>query len=203
MTLDLTRVLRFTGVLLVSAFTSMSALSQAGSALCQLTLDPEVAKLTLHWDSYNMFGNRKESFTESGFVQSGQGSSCLIKSQRNSGVVAERPCTWNARMSCDLQLGKEPVTHSFTSGQSYQRGKLQWSGNDKLAVKIKRGDATTTETRDVAVVKFNGTWSVGPNRGDSESTIYFDREWGIMLKAEGAHDANKWGDTVTLVERKP
>ncbi len=35
------------------------------------------------------------------------------------------------------------------------------------------------------------------------STGYYDREWGVMLKIEGAHDANQWGDTITLVDLKP
>jgi hypothetical protein len=149
-----------------------------------------------------MFGSRKESFVESGYTQSGEGSSCKIKSQRTTGNPVDRPCTWNHRLSCDLQLAKEPITHTFSSG-SYQRGKLQWVANEKLTVNVKQGETTTPEAREVAVVKFNGTWTNGSNRGDSVSTIYYDRIWGIMLKAEGAHDANQWGDTVTLVEVKP
>jgi hypothetical protein len=149
-----------------------------------------------------MFGNSKSSYVETGYAQAGEGSSCKITSQTANGKTKERPCTWNPRMSCELELSKEPITHSFSAG-SYQRGKLQWAGNEKLTVNVKRGDATAPEARDVAVVKFNGYWSRGGDRGDSVSTGYYDREWGIMLKIEGAHDANKWGDTITTVEIKP
>ena len=170
----------------------LSVLAQTDERLCQLALKPEVSKLTLHWDSFNMFGNRKETFSESGYAQIGEGSSCKIKAQRSTGSTNERPCTWNARSSCELQLGRDPISHSFTTG-SYQYGKLQWVTNDKLTVNVKRGDTTTAEARDVAVVKFNGTWSQGGYSGVSVSTLYYDREWGLMLKVEGAHDANKWG----------
>ena len=179
------------------------ALSQGGERLCQLAMNPEVSKLTLHWDSFNMFGNRKETFSESGYTQSGEGPACKIKSQRSTGAPIERPCTWNPRLSCDLQLGKDPVSTSFSGGQSYQYGKLQWVGNETFTVNVKRGSATTAEARKVAVVKFNGSWSQGGGSGVSTSTIFYDRELGIMLKADGAHDANKWGDTVTLVEVRP
>jgi hypothetical protein len=178
------------------------ALSQAQDKLCSPTPSPELGKMTLHWDSYNMFGNRKESYVETGYAQAGEGSSCKITSQMANGKTKERPCTWNQRMSCELELNKEPITHSFSAG-SYQRGKLQWAGNEKLTVNVKRGEATAPEAREVAVVKFNGSWSRGSDRGDSVSTGYYDREWGIMLKIEGAHDANKWGDTITMVEIKP
>jgi hypothetical protein len=180
----------------------LAALSQADDKLCTAAPKPELGKMTLHWDSFNMFSNRKESFVETAYAQAGEGSSCKITSQNAKGKTIERPCTWNQRMSCDLQLGKEAITHTFSSG-SYQRGKLQWAGNEKLTVKVKRGDATAPEAREVAVVKFNGTWSRGSDRGDSVSTGYYDREWGVMLKIEGAHDANQWGDTITLVDLKP
>jgi hypothetical protein len=180
----------------------LAALSQANDKLCSPTATPELAKMTLNWDSYNMFGNRKESYAESGYAQAGEGSSCKITSQAANGKTKERSCTWNQRMSCELELNKEPITHSFSAG-SYQRGKLQWAGNEKLTVNVKRGEAIAPEARDVAMVKFNGYWSRGSDRGDSVSVGYYDREWGIMLKIEGAHDANKWGDTITMVEIKP
>lgn len=149
-----------------------------------------------------MFGNRKESFVESSYVQAGEGASCKITSQNINGKAITRPCNWNLRLSCDLQLNKEPITHTFSAG-SYQRGKLQWTDNEKLTINVKRGDTTAPEAREVAIVKFNGTWANGNNRGDSVSTAFYDREWGLLLKIEGAHDANKWGDIVTLVEFRP
>jgi hypothetical protein len=177
--------------------------SQSDDRLCSAAMKPELAKLTLSWDSYNMFGNRKASFVETAYSQAGEGSSCKITSKRGSaGSVIERPCTWNQRMSCELQMGKDPITLTFNAG-SYQRGKLQWVKNETHPVNVKRGEATAVEQRTVAVITFNGTWSNGADRGNSTSTIYYDREWGVMLKAEGAHDANKWGDAVTLVEIAP
>jgi hypothetical protein len=185
------------------ALMPLAASSQSEGTLCSAAMKPELAKLTLTWDSYNNFGNRKESFVETAYSQSGEGSSCKVTSKRgDGGKTIERPCNWNPRMSCELVMGKEPIAHTFNAG-SYQRGKLQWVKNEPLPVKVKRGDAITTETREVAVVTFNGTWRKTPDMGDSSSTIYYDREWGVMLKAEGAHDANKWGDAVTLVEIAP
>lgn len=181
-------------------FVPTAAISQNEDRLCSAAMKSELAKLTLSWDSYNNFGNRKESFVETGYTQSGEGSSCKITSKRvNGGKTIERPCTWNPRMSCELMMGKEPIALTFNAG-SYQRGKLQWVKNEAMTIKVKRGDAVTAETREVAVVTFNGTWRRTPDMGDSSSTNYYDREWGVMLKAEGAHDTNKWGDTVTLVE---
>lgn len=183
--------------------TPLAAVAQPEEMICGAAMKPELAKLTLSWDSYNNFGNRKESFVETGYTQSGEGSSCKITSKRvNGGKTIERPCTWNPRMSCELVMGKEPIALTFNAG-SYQRGKLQWVKNESMTIKVKRGDAVTAETREVAVVTFNGTWRRTPDMGDSSSTIYYDREWGVMLKAEGAHDANKWGDAVTLVEVAP
>ncbi len=182
------------------ALASLAANSQSEERLCGTGMKPELANLTLSWDSYNNFGNRKESFVETGYTQSGEGASCKIISKRGDGGKAiERPCTWNPRMSCELMMGKEPIALTFNAG-SYQRGKLQWVKNEAVTIKVKRGDAITAETREVAVVTFNGTWRRTPDMGDSTSTIYYDREWGVMLKAEGAHDANKWGDAVTLIE---
>lgn len=179
------------------------AISQSEDKLCPVGLKIETGKLTLSWDSFNMFGNRKESVVETAYTQTGEGASCKITSTRSdTGEVVERPCTWNQRMSCDLVLGKEPTTKTLSSG-SYQRGKLQWLRNEAMLVTVKRGEATTSESREVAVITFDGMWSRGSDRGGSVSTIYYDREWGVMLKAEGAHDANKWGDAVTLVEIKP
>lgn len=193
-----------TAALVVTAISlaSLPLMAQPDEQLCQGSMKPGVAKLTLHWDNFNMFGGQKGSSTETGFSQSGEGSACKINSQLGTGRSNVRPCTWTPRLSCELQMGKEPVTHSF-SGGSYQRGKLQWSANEKLTVNVRRGDITTAETREVAVVSFKGTWSLSDGRGDSVSTIYYDRDWGVMLKAEGAHDANLWGNTVTLVEIKP
>ena len=185
------------------ALSQLAATAQNEDRLCGTAIKSELPNLTMSWDSYNAFGNRKESFVETGYTQSGEGSSCKITSKRvNGGKTIERPCTWNPRMSCELVMGKEPIAHTFNAG-SYQRGKLQWVKNEPMPVKVKRGDAITTETREVAVVTFNGTWRRTPDMGDSSSTIYYDREWGVMLKAEGAHDANKWGDAVTLVEVAP
>ena len=190
-------------VMLYLAFSVQAPVwAQADEKLCQLAMKPVVSGLTLHWDSFNMFNNRKETYSETGFAQAGEGRSCKIKSQRSSFTSPDRPCTWTSRLSCDLQLNKDPISHNFSSG-SYQYGKLQWVGNEKLTVNVKRGETSTPETREVAVVKFVGLWSSGNSRGDSISTVYFDRDWGVLLKAEGAHDANKWGDTVTLIEVKP
>ena len=179
-----------------------AAFSQSADKLCQQGLSSEATKMTLTWDSFNMFGNRKESFVETGYTQSGEGSSCKITSKRDTGKTIERSCTWNLRMSCDLLLGQEPITHNFVSG-SNQRGKIQWLRNEMMPITVKRGSATTTESREVAVITFVGLWRNGSNIGDSISTIHYDRKWGVMLKADGAHDANKWGDTVTLVEIAP
>jgi hypothetical protein len=189
-------------IVVCASLASLPAVAQPSAPLCELGIKPAVAKMSLRWDSFNFYGNRKESVVESGYTQSGEGASCKIKSQRADGKSVDRPCTWNPRLSCELELGKAPISHSFNTG-AYQRGKLQWVGNEKLAVSVKRGEATVAETRDVAVVKFIGTWSRGSDRGDSISTLYYDREWGLMLKALGAHDANEWGDTVTLVEIAP
>lgn len=179
-----------------------AAISQSEDKLCQSGLSAEATKMTLTWDSFNMFGNRKESFVETGYTQSGEGSSCKITSKRDTGKTIERPCNWNLRMSCDVLMGKEPIAHNFVSG-SNQRGKIQWLRNEMVPVAVKRGDVTTTESREAAVVTFVGLWRNGSNLGDSISTIHYDRKWGVMLKADGAHDANKWGDTVTLVEIAP
>jgi hypothetical protein len=185
------------------AAVALVANSQNEDRLCGAAMKPELAKLTLSWDSYNAFGKRKESFVETGYTQSGEGASCKITSKRvDGGKTIERPCTWNPRMSCELVMGKEPIALTFNAG-SYQRGKLQWVKNEAMTIKVKRGDAVTAEIREVALVTFNGTWRRTPDMGDSTSTIYYDREWGVMLKAEGAHDANKWGDAVTLVEVAP
>ena len=59
-----------------------------------MALKPEVSKLTLHWDSFNRFDSRKESFLERGYVQLAEGSSCKINSQRTIGGPVDRPCTW-------------------------------------------------------------------------------------------------------------
>lgn len=193
-----------TAALFVTAISLASPplMAQPDERLCQGSMKPGVATLTLHWDNFNMFGNVKDSSTETGFSQSGEGSACKINSQLGTGRSNVRPCTWTPRLSCELQLGKEPVTHSFSVG-SYQRGKLQWARNETLTVNVRRGDTTTAETREVAVVTFNGTWSRSSDRGDSVSAVYYDRDWGVMLKAEGAHDANMWGNTVSLIEIKP
>lgn len=187
---------------LVLTMCATAVIAQTEEPLCVAGVKPALSAMTLHWNSFNMFGNRKETYMETGYKQVGDGKSCKISAVRDGGKATERPCTWNLRLSCELQLNKSAVTHSFSAG-SYQYGKLQWVGNEPLAVKIKRGESTTDEARTVAIVKFNGTWSNGPNRGDSVATMYFDREWGILLKVEGAHDQNLWGDTVTLVEVKP
>lgn len=180
----------------------LAALSQTEDKLCTAVPKPELSKMTLHWDSFNMFGNRKESFVETGYAQAGEGSSCKITSVDAKGKTKERLCTWNQRMSCDLLKGNEAITHTFSAG-SNQRGKLQWAGNEKLTVTVKRGEVTAPEAREVAVVTFKGIWSRGSDRGDTVSTGYYDRQWGVMLKIEGAHDANQWGDTITMVEFKP
>lgn len=183
-------------------FLVQAAFAQSEDKLCTAVLKPEMGKLTVHWDSFNMFGSRKETFSETSYTQVGEGSSCKITSVRDNGKTVERPCTWNPRISCDLVLGKEPVTHKFSSG-SFQYGKLQWIANEKLAVNVKQGDKTTVQEREVAVIKWGGTWSNGPSRGESVATLYYDRTMGLLLKSEGAHDANKFGDTVTLIEVKP
>ncbi len=133
----------------------LAALSQTEDKLCTSAPKPELGKMTLHWDSFNTFSNRKESFVETGYVQAGEGSSCKITSVDAKGKTKERLCTWNQRMSCDLQLGKEAISHNFVAG-SYQRGKLQWAGNEKLTVNVKRGEATAPEVREVALVTFKG-----------------------------------------------
>lgn len=175
------------------------ASAQVTDELCELKLKPDAARATLHRDTFNDFGNLKESLQERGFSMTGSGDSCKLISQRVNGREISRPCTWTPRLSCELKLAQEPVTHKFTSG-SFQYGKLQWVANQPLTVKVKRGDKIADEVREVAVVKFSGTWSRGPYSGRSDSTVYFDRAWGILLKAEGAHDQNKWGDEVVLIE---
>ncbi len=167
--------------------------------LCQSTLKPETARMTLQWEGFNDFGNSKFNFVESGFLRDGEGDSCKIRSTRSDNKTGQRPCGWTDRLSCELEFGMEPITHKFSSGTSLQYGKLDWASNGKLLVKVKRGELSSEEWRDVALIKFDGSWSRGIDRGRSVSTAYYDRAWGVLLKVEGAHDANKWGETVSLV----
>lgn len=169
--------------------------------LCSLKLNPAVSNMVLSWDNFNMFGNSQSKTIEKDFIQEGEGDSCKIKSVDGNGKNLNRPCSWHVRLSCDLILGQDAATHKFSVG-SFQYGKLQWTGNEKLELSVKRKEVIQTETRDVAVVNFKGTWSNGGGRGDSEYKVFYDREWGVMLKIIGAHDANKWGNTVSQLEFK-
>lgn len=178
-------------------------IAQADEQLCQLALKPEVAKMTLHWDNFNRYGNERSKDVESGYVMGGEGAACRIVSDRTAGAKVRRACTWTPRMTCDLQMGKEPVPHKFSTGSSTHEGTLAWTGNDKIKVNLKQGDAVTTVVRDVAVVKFKGMWKVNSDTGTSTSTVYYDRDWGIMLKAEGWNGGNQWGNTISLVETTP
>jgi hypothetical protein len=174
--------------------------AQASDKLCQTAANPTMPQITLQWDSFNDFGNSKSKYTETGFKVEADSSSCKIRSVRTDGRSGERPCAWTPRSSCDLQLGKDAISHKFSTGNVFQYGKLQWVSNETVPVKVKHGDAISEEMRTVAVVKFDGTWSRGSDRGRSVSTAYFDRDWGVLLKIEGAHDANKWGDLVSMIE---
>ena len=186
-------------LLIVGLLVASTAKAQPEDDLCQNTLKPAARGMSLTWERFNDFGSLKESVVERGFAMTGEGSSCKLTSQRSGGTLPDRSCTWTPRLRCDLRMGQDPINHNFSTG-SYQFGKLQWTGNIQLPVQVKRGDTITVDNREVAVVKFKGTWIRGQYRGDSESTAYFDRNWGVLLKVEGAHDANKWGDTVVLVE---
>lgn len=179
------------------------AAAQDAAKLCANVMVPELARMVLHWDRFNMFGNVKQTYSERGFAQIGEGAKCRITSQRDAGGNASRSCSWTSRMSCELEENKEPISHSFSAGISLHRGKLQWVASQAMAVNVKRGDVTTLENRDVAVVKFTGTWVIGASSGDSMSTAYYDRAWGVLLKLEGANDANKFADAVTLIEIQP
>ncbi len=174
--------------------------AQASDKLCQTSASAATSQATLHWESFNDFGNSKSKYTETGFKVEADGSSCKIRSVRTDGRPGERSCAWTPRSNCDLQLGKDAISHKFSSGTVFQYGKLQWVSNEMVPVKVKHGDAISEEMRTVAVVKFDGTWSRGSDRGRSVSTAYFDRDWGVLLKIEGAHDANKWGDLVSMIE---
>ena len=177
-----------------------SVIAQTSDKLCRTEVSAEIAKSTLRWESFNDFGNSKFAYSESGFRMDGQGASCRIHSVRSDNKAGERVCTWNARLDCELLLGQDAISHKFFQGDVSQYGKLKWASNEKLDVKVKRGDVTTTESREVAVVKFDGRWSRGSDSGRSISTAYFDRMWGVLLKIEGAHDFNKFGDVVSIVE---
>lgn len=171
--------------------------------LCDNAMKPGLSRMVLHWNQFNMFGNVKRSFSERGFAQDGEGAACRIRSMRDPDKPATRPCHWTPRLSCELEAGQAPVPHAYTSGTVLQRGTLQWTGNDLLTVAVKRGDTTTQENREVAVVRFMGQWVRGGASGETTSSAYFDREWGVLLKVEGAYDANAFGDTVTLIEMQP
>ena len=188
---------------ITTSLASSVSFAQSEDKLCQLALKPEVSKMTLHREAFNMYGNYRETFSENSIKQTGEGSSCeIVSAKLPNGSKLTRPCNWNSRLTCDLQFGKEPISHSYNAG-SYQFGKVAWVTNEKFAVKVKRGDAVTEEARDVAVVKFDGTWRSGGGSGGSVWTMYYDREWGLLLKAEGAHDANKWGNAITMIEIAP
>jgi hypothetical protein len=180
-----------------------AAAAQDVAKLCANAMAPELARMVLHWDRFNMFGNVKQIYSERGFAQTGEGATCRITSQRDAGGKASRACNWTSRMSCELEENKEPVPHTFSAGNSLHRGTLQWAGRESMAVKVKRGEVTTVENRDVAVVTFKGTWVIGSGLGESVSTAYYDRAWGVLLKIEGAHDANKFAEMVTLIEMQP
>ncbi|MES2838991.1 MAG: hypothetical protein V4794_01790 [Pseudomonadota bacterium] len=177
--------------------------AQPAARLCDNTMKPGLSRMVLHWDQFNTYGNVRRVFTEKDFAQMGEGAACRISSVREPGKSSTRPCHWTPRLSCDLEQGQAAASHSFTSGTVLQRGTLQWTGNQALAVSIKRGEVTAQENREVAVVRFVGRWLRGSDSGESTSTAYFDREWGVLLRLEGANDANTFGDTVTLVETLP
>ena len=187
-------------VAIVATGSTSSVIAQTSDKLCRTEVSAEIAKSKLHWEGFNDFGNSNFSYSESGYRMDGQGASCRIRSVRSDNTPGERVCTWNARLDCDLLLGQDATSHKFSSGNVSQYGKVKWASNEKLDVKVKRGDVTTTESREVAVVKFDGRWSRGQDSGRSISTAYFDRTWGVLLKIEGAHDFNKFGEVVSTVE---
>lgn len=179
---------------------SSLAFAQVDAKLCRSEVSSEIARSTLHWEGFNDFGSSKSTFTESGFRIDSEGPSCRIRSVRSDGKPGDRVCTWNSRLDCGLQFNQDATSHKFSSGDVQQYGKVKWTSNDKIDIKVKRGDVTATESREVAVVKFDGRWSRGPSSGRSISTAYFDRVWGVLLKIEGAHDFNKFGDLVLMIE---
>jgi translation initiation factor 1 (eIF-1/SUI1) len=188
-----------------AALTSLSSLSfaQTDDQLCQIGLKPAIEKMTLHWDNFNRYGNEQSKDIESQYKMAGQGDKCRIQSQKVNGEKVNRLCTWTNRMSCELKMGAEPASHKFSTGASVHEGTLAWTGNDKIRVNVKQGDATNTIMRDVAVVKFKGMWKNNSGTGTSSATVYYDRDWGILLKAEGWNGGNQWGNTITLVDLMP
>jgi hypothetical protein len=187
---------------IVASFVLLPTLgiAQVNEQLCRLEISPEIAKAVLHWEGFNDFGSSKSASTESGYRIDGQGPSCRIHSVRSGGKPIDRVCTWTSRLDCGLQFNQDATSHNFSSGDVSQYGKLKWTSNDKIDVKVKRGDVLATELREVAVVKFDGRWSRGGSSGRSTSTAYFDRAWGVLLKIDGAHDFNKFGEAVIMVE---
>ena len=177
--------------------------AQPDEKLCDLKSKPAIAKMTLHWDNFNRYGNSQSKDIERNYVMSGEGAACKIQSESASGGKITRPCTWTPRMTCDLEVGKDPIAHKISFGSSTHEGTLAWSGNDRIKVNVKQGDTVTSMMRDVAVVKFKGMWSSSGGSGVSTSTVYYDREWGIMVKTEGWNSSNQWGNTVSLVEIAP
>lgn len=177
-----------------------SAQGQASERLCRDALAPELAGMRVHRHMTNAFNNLNATVVDSGFAQSGQGKDCKLSLTREPGGAIEVPCGGNARVNCDLKAGQGPESHSFWVGNVMQRGNVQWVGNETLPVKVKRGDSVTEEGRRVEVIKFSGKWLSGSYDGDSVATLYYDRQWGLLLKATGAHDANQWTDAVTMVE---
>ena len=184
--------------------------AQGDASLCIPGPKPDIAKFKVHWESFNKATMREQKFVERDYAHTVEGKACVITALRDDRPVT-RPCNWNARMACDLKLGKAPVEHRVKVGAGFQAGKLQWVRNETFNVNVKRGEAVSPEARQVAVVKFSGTWVAEGAKGTTTSTIYYDRAWGLMLKAEGvqvksegkaegAPDAEPWGEAITLVE---
>ena len=120
-------------------------IAQTDEQLCRSEVSSEIAKSVLHWEGFNDFGSSKSVFTESDFRLVGQGSSCRIHSVRSDGKPGERACSWTSRLDCGLRFNQDATSHKFSSGEVSQYGKLKWTSNDKIDVKVKRGDVTATE----------------------------------------------------------
>ena len=194
-------------LLLAALGLSLPAGAQGDAPLCIPGPKPEIAKFKVHWESFNQASQREQKFVERDYQHTIEDKACVITALRDDRPV-KRPCHWNARMACELKLGKAPVEHKVRVGAGFQAGKLQWVRNETFKVNVKRGEAVAPEARQVAVVKFSGTWVAEGAKGTTTSTIYYDRAWGLMLKAEGtqvkvaegAQDAEPWGESITLIE---